>query len=265
MSLRNEIADILWNAQQSQTPCVAPTTSHPEITLADAYAIQQVNLERRLNQKNPSGQMARLVGRKVGITSRTVQEWLGVGEPDFGGLLDTMEVPNHGSASVAPFIQPRVEGEIAFVLKSCLVGPGISTAQAIAAVDFILPAIEIIDSRVIDWKFKIEDTVADNASSAMFVLGSRPYCMKDVDLRTIGVTLRKNGEVVSTGAGAACLGNPVNALVWLANKLGEFGEQLNKGQVILSGALCPVSPVVAGDVITTEIGNLGEVAVTFRS
>jgi 2-oxopent-4-enoate/cis-2-oxohex-4-enoate hydratase len=263
MSFHQTLADALWNAQFNRTPCPALTESHPELTLTDAYEIQSINLDRRMNEQGLFGRKARLVGRKIGITSRAVQSWLNVSEPDFGGLLDDMAVGDGDRADIGKLLQPRVEGEIAFVLKKCLIGPGITAAQVIAATDFILPAIEIIDSRVIDWKFKIQDTIADNASSGMFVLGSRPARLRDVNLRTIGMTLRKNGSVVSTGAGAACLGDPVNAVVWLANKLGELGAQLNTGQVILSGALGPVSPVVAGDHVSAEVGKLGTIAVSF--
>lgn len=263
MIAHDEIAGRLREAQEARRPIPAPTDEWPDLTLADAYAIQRINLDRRMASVGERGTQPRHVGWKIGITSRVVQEWLGVAEPDFGGLLCDMDVPNNGGVSIRRFLQARVEGEIAFVLKKSLVGPGITAAQAIATIDFVLPSIEIIDSRVIDWKFRIQDTIADNASSAMFVLGSRPTSLHDVDLRLVGATLRRNGRVVSTGAGAACLGNPVNALVWLANKLGEFGEQLHAGQVVLSGALGPVSPVASGDVISVAVGTMGEVTVTF--
>lgn len=263
MSFHQTLADTLWNAQFSGTPCAPLTESNPDLTVTDAYEIQSINLERRMSERGLFGKKARLVGRKIGITSVAVQNWLGVNEPDFGGLLDDMVVPDGGTADISKLLQPRVEGEIAFVLKKCLIGPGITAAQVIAATDFIVPAIEIIDSRIREWKFKIQDTIADNASSGMFVIGSQPMLLSDANLRTIGMALRKNGELVSTGAGAACLGNPVNAVVWLANKLGELGAQLNTGQVILSGALGPVSPVVAGDRATMQIGTMGEVSVSF--
>ncbi len=264
MSLHQLLADRLWNAQFSGVPATALTESNPEITLADAYAIQRINLDRRMNEQGLYGWKARLIGRKIGITSTAVQNWLGVSEPDFGGLLDDMAVPDGGTADISKLLQPRVEGEIAFVLKKCLVGPGITAAQVIAATECVIPAIEVVDSRIRDWKFKIQDTIADNASSGMFVLGSQPAKLRDIDLRAIGMTLRKNGEVVATGAGAACLGSPVNAVVWLANKLGELGTQLNTGQVILSGALGPVSPVAAGDHVSVNIGRMAAVSARFE-
>lgn len=258
-----DLAAILWDAQFSGTPCQPLTQLRPALTLQDAYAIQQINLDRRMNERGLFGKRARMVGKKIGITSRAVQNWLNVSEPDFGGLLDDMAVPNAGRADITKLLQPRVEGELAFVLKKCLVGPGITPAQVVEATDCVLPAIEIIDSRVKDWQITIQDTVADNASSGMFVLGPQPALLRQIDLRTIGMTLRKNGHVASTGAGAACMGDPVNAVAWLANRLGEFGQQLSAGQVILSGALGPVQPVVSGDWITVHVGRLSEVAVTF--
>lgn len=264
MSIHATLAARLWDAQFTGVPCEALTEAGPELTVADAYEVQRINLDRRMNERGLYGRKARLVGHKIGITSAAVQAWLGVGEPDFGGLLDDMAVPDGGTADITKLLQPRVEGEIAFVLKKCLVGPGITAAQVIAATDFIVPAIEIIDSRILDWKFKIQDTIADNASSGMFVLGSQPLLPSEVNLRLVGMTLRKNGSVMSTGAGAACLGNPVNAVVWLANTLCDLGTQLNTGQVILSGALGPVSPVVAGDYVSVEIGRMAGATVRFE-
>lgn len=263
MSFHQTLADRLWNAQFEGVPCQALTETNPEMTVADAYEIQGINLDRRMNQQGLFGPKARLVGRKIGITSEAVQNWLNCTEPDFGGLLDDMAVGDGSRADISKLLQPRVEGEIVFILKKCLIGPGVTAAQVIAATECILPAIEIVDSRIRDWKFKIEDTIADNASSGMFVLGTRPMLLNDIDLRMSGMTLRKNGTVVSTGAGAACLGNPVNAVVWLANRLGEYGQQLNTGQIIFSGALGPVSPVVAGDYVSVEIGRMGAVHVSF--
>jgi len=263
MSLQKTLAERLWNAQATGAPCRALTDTNPDLAIADAYAIQEFNLERRMNEGGLQGRKARLVGRKIGITSEAVQSWLNCSEPDFGGLLDDMAVGDGERADISRLLQPRVEGEIAFILKKCLMGPGITAAHVVAATECILPAIEIIDSRIIDWKFRLADTIADNASSGMFVLGTRPMLLNDADLRLMGMTLRKNGTVVSTGAGAACLGNPVNAVVWLANKLGEFGQQLGTGQVILSGALGPVSPVAAGDHVTVEIGRMGTISVGF--
>lgn len=265
MSLHEQLAARLRQAQTERRPIEALTVEHPELTAEDAYEIQSINLARRMGQSGSSNGRSRHVGRKVGVTSPAVQNWLNVAEPDFGGLLCDMDVPNGGVADITRLLQPRVEGEIAFVLKKSLYGPGVTAAQVIAAVDFVLPAIEIIDSRIVDWKFKIQDTIADNASSGMFVLGSQPVPLHMLNLRTIGMALRKNGSVVSTGAGAACLGSPINAVVWLVNKLGAFGVTLAPGELILSGALGPVAPVAGGDMVSVQIGRMEEVQVEFSA
>ena len=252
-TLGDELFDAL-NASRAVTPL---TERHPEITIEDAYAIQQRMIARRLERGE------KVVGKKIGVTSKAVMAMLGVGQPDFGYMMDGMIVNEGDVISMSALIQPKAEGEIAFVLKKDLIGPGISAADVMAATEGVMPCFEIVDSRIRDWKIKIQDTVADNASSGMFVLGPQPALLRQIDLRTIGMTLRKNGHVASTGAGAACMGDPVNAVAWLANRLGEFGQQLSAGQVILSGALGPVQPVVSGDWITVHVGRLSEVAVTF--
>lgn len=262
-SLHQRLADTLWDAQFNGAPCAPLSSTNPEMTCEDAYEIQSININRRMTERGLFGTRARMIGRKIGVTSRAVQGWLEVDEPDFGGLLCDMAVGDGATADISKLLQPRVEGEIAFVLKKPLFGPGVTAAQVVAATDFILPAIEIIDSRISDWKFKIQDTIADNASSGMFVVGSRPSSLDSINLRTVGMALWKNGTVVSTGAGAACMGNPVNAVVWLVNKLGEFGVSLAAGELILSGALGPVSPVVKGDFVSVEIGRMGGVSVGF--
>lgn len=257
------LAETLWEAQASGTPCAPITREVPTLTTADAYAIQTRNIERRMKEPGPHGRPGRHIGHKIGLTSRAVQDWLNVNEPDFGVLLDDMVV---GDAELAPtetLLQPRAEGEIAFILERDLRGPGITAADVISATAYVLPAIEIVDSRVANWEVKYEDTVADNASSGMFVLGTTPTLLRDVDLPLVGMALRKNGRVKSTGAGAACLNNPVNAVVWLANKFGEFGKTLQAGEVILSGALGPVVPVQAGDHVEVRIAHLGHATARF--
>jgi 2-oxopent-4-enoate hydratase len=199
------------------------------------------------------------VGKKIGLTSRAVQKQLGVSEPDFGYLISSMNVPMGETVSRSTLLQPRVEGEAVFVLKRSLKGPGITVADVARATDFVLPCIEIIDSRVKDWRIKIQDTVADNASSALFVLGTEPRRLGNSDLREAGMALRVNGEVLSTGCGAACLDHPALAVAWLANALGKFGVALEAGELILSGAFGPVVPVSAGDRVEVEISGLGAV------
>jgi 2-oxopent-4-enoate/cis-2-oxohex-4-enoate hydratase len=191
------------------------TDRHPDITIEDAYKIQQQLMKLRLN----AGE--RVIGKKIGVTSKAVMNMLGVYQPDFGYLTDGM-VYNEGQAiPMSRLIQPKAEGEIAFVLKKTLKGPGISSADVLAATEGVMACFEIVDSRIQDWKIKIQDTVADNASCGVFVLGDRLVDPRDVDLQTCGMVLEKNGDIVATGAGAAALGAPANAVAWLANTLGR--------------------------------------------
>jgi len=261
---RAELADRLWAAQTSGTPTTQLTESCPDLTVEDAYAIQQINLERRMAGEGLHGRAARLVGHKIGLTSKAIQEWLCVEEPDFGGLLDDMWVKNGGVAPMGQLLQPRAEGELAFVLKQSLSGTNVTAEDVVAATDYVVPAIEIIDSRIADWKIQFIDTVSDNASSGMFVLGDERRALQDVDMRLTGMALRKNGRVVSTGATCACLGNPVDAVVWLANRLGGLGVSLEPGHVILSGAMGPVTSVTHGDQLELSVAGLGSVNVGFE-
>lgn len=233
------------------------TNRYPDITIEDAYAIQQKMLARRL----AAGE--KVVGKKIGVTSKAVMNMLGVFQPDFGWLTDGM-VFNEGEAIEAKtLIQPKAEGEIAFVLKKTLKGPGITAADVLAATEGVMACFEIVDSRIQDWKIKIQDTVADNASCGVFVLGDRLVDVRDVDLGTCGMVLEKNGELIATGAGAAALGHPANAVAWLANTLGRLGIALEAGEVVLSGSLGIMVPVAAGDNLRVTIGGIGGCSVRF--
>ena len=233
------------------------TTRHPEITVEDAYRIQQ-----RLNARRVAAGET-IIGKKVGVTSKAVMNMLGVYQPDFGMLTDGM-VYNEGQAIPAnTLIQPKAEGEIAFILKKDLIGPGVSAADVIAATEGVMACFEIVDSRIRDWKIKIQDTVADNASCGVLVLGDRVVSALNVDLNTCGMVLEKNGEIVATGAGAAALGAPANAVAWLANTLGALGIPLEAGEVILSGSLAIMVPVKAGDSLRVSIGGIGGCSVRF--
>jgi 2-oxopent-4-enoate hydratase len=253
----SQLAQSLFQSRISRVPCDPPTERF-SLSLAEAYAVSEINLKRRLGQAG-----VRLLGKKIGLTSRAVQKQLGVEEPDYGYLLSDMAIASGGSISRSTLILPKVEGETAFVLKKALQGHTITPDQVIAATDYIVPCIEVIDSRVRDWKIKIQDTVADNASSAFFVLGSQPKKLSEVNLPKAGMTLKINGELRSSGTGAACLDHPVFAVAWLANKMNEFGVSLEAGDVILSGAFGPVVPVQAGDHVEVEIAGLGAVSVKF--
>lgn len=207
----------------------------------------------------------RRVGAKVGLTSVAVQRQLGVDQPDFGVLLADMAVPDGGEVPVGRLLQPRVEAEVAFVLGGDLPYEQVTTADVIRATDCVLPAIEIVDSRIASWDISIVDTVADNASSGMFVLGTRPRRLADVDLRHCGMVLEQAGVPVSVGAGAACLGNPVHAVAWLAGTLARAGSPLRAGDVVLSGALGPVVEVRPGAAYRARIAGLGSVQVAFAA
>jgi len=233
------------------------TDRHPDITIEDAYKIQQQLMKLRLI----AGE--RIIGKKIGVTSKAVMNMLGVYQPDFGYLTDGM-VYNEGQAiPMSRLIQPKAEGEIAFVLKKTLKGPGISSADVLAATEGVMACFEIVDSRIQDWKIKIQDTVADNASCGVFVLGDRLVDPRDVDLQTCGMVLEKNGDIVATGAGAAALGAPANAVAWLANTLGRLGIALEAGEVVMSGSLAIMVPVAAGDNLRVTIGGIGSCSVRF--
>lgn len=219
-----------------------------------AYAVAEFNVRTRLK----SGR--RIVGLKVGLTSRAVQQQLGVDQPDFGILFDDMEVLNGADVPMTRLLQPKVEGEVAFVVGRDLAGNAPTYGEFLACVAYALPAIEIVDSAIADWKITLVDTVADNASSALFVLGDQPVDLGRLSLGSLGMELKKNGQVVSTGSGAACLGHPLRAAFWLARAMAARGQGLKRGQVILSGALGPMQPVTAGDLVQVSIGALGDVS-----
>lgn len=238
---------------------IAPFTERfDNIRIEDAYYISLAMLERR----KEAG--AKVIGKKIGVTSKAVQNMLNVYQPDFGYLTDDM-VYNQGQEMPISekLIQPKAEGEIAFVLKKDLLGPGITNADVLAATDCVIPCFEIVDSRIQDWKIKIQDTIADNASCGLFILGDTAVAPHQVDMSTCGMVVEKNGQLISTGAGAAALGSPVNCVTWLANTLGHFGIALKAGEVILSGSLVPLEPIVAGDFMTVSIGGIGQASVRF--
>jgi 2-oxopent-4-enoate hydratase len=251
------LADSLWGAEKERRAISPIIQEHPDLTVGDAYRIQSINIRRRL----AAGRSIR--GRKVGLTSRAMQQMLGVDEPDFGVLLDDMFTEDGDPVEVAKLLQPRVEAEIALVLARNLEGPGLTAAAALQAVDFAVPSIEIIDSRITDWKIGLVDTVADNASSARVVVGARRTPVDGLDLRLVGMAFYVNGQLAETGAGAAVLGNPARCLAWLANTLAGFGEGLKAGEIVLAGALHRAIPVSAGDSVVAEFDRLGVVRTRF--
>jgi 2-oxopent-4-enoate/cis-2-oxohex-4-enoate hydratase len=252
-------AQSLYDALRARRTIEPLTNSEPNLTIDDAYQISRQVLARRLDDGE------KIVGKKTGVTSKVVQQMLSVDQPDFGYLTDVMSFEDGAELPVSSqLIAPRAEGEIAFVLERDLSGPGITAAQVLAATAYVKPCFEVVDSRIADWKIKIQDTIADNASSGMYVLGHTPVSPRGLDFVTCGMVVWKNGEVLSTGAGAAALGSPLNCVAWLANTLGERGESLLAGEVILSGSLVPLEPVRAGDFMQMRIAGIGEASVRFK-
>lgn len=227
--------------------------------VSSAYAVQQLNVDARL----AAGE--RIVGRKIGLTSHAVQKQLGVDQPDFGALFASMAYGDNQPMPLASLIQPKVEAEIALVLKRDLVHDKHTYVDLIDATDYALAAIEVVDSRIRGWDIRFVDTVADNASSALFVLGSRSVALADLDLAAAAMTLERDGVVLSSGSGAACLGNPLNAAIWLADRMAQLGTPLRAGDVVLTGALGPMVAVKEPGTYTVHIEGLGSVRATFAA
>jgi len=252
------LGDELYTALRGRHTIEPLSDRYPELTIEQAYRIQ----ERMMLRRRQDGE--RIVGKKIGVTSAAVMNMLGVHQPDFGWLTDAMIVNQGEAIDTSTLIQPKAEGEIAFLLKRDLMGPGVGVADVLAATECVMPCFEIVDSRIRDWKIKITDTVADNASCGVFVLGDRAVSPLAIDLHTCGMVLEKNGEIVATGAGAAALGSPLNAVAWLANTMGRLGIALKAGDVILSGALAAMFPAQKGDHFRVSIGGLGDCSVRFN-
>lgn len=254
---RQAAADALATAAADRAPIDPLTTTYPDIDVVDAYEIQLTNIRRRL----AAG--AAIRGHKVGLSAKAMQQMLGVDEPDYGHLLDDMFVFEGFDLPIADYCQPRVEVEVGFVLAEPLSGPSCSVADVLRATAYVAPCLELIDSRVKDWKIKLCDTVADNASSAGIVIGGKATPVNNIDLRTIGAVLRRNGEIIDTGAAGAVLGNPATAVAWLANKVHAFGVTLEPGHVILPGSCTKMHPVNPGDSFRADFDQLGSVSINF--
>jgi len=255
--LHTELGDELYAAWHACTP-VAPLSGRPRrLSLADAYRIQQRFVERRLTEGES------VVGKKIGVTSQAVQDMLDVRQPDFGILLSGMHYAAGDAIAVDTLIAPRAEGEIAFLLARDLRGPGIGRDDVIDATEAVAPCFEIVDSRIREWAIRIEDTVADNASCGVYVLGDARVDPRTLDLAACEMTIEKNGEPVAQGRGDAALGHPADAVAWLANTLAEFGVPLLAGEIVLSGSLAKLIPVVAGDALSMHIEGIGGCDVRF--
>lgn len=254
-----ELGDELYEALRIRRPVSPLTEREPGIALDDAYRISQHMLRRRVEDDGEQ-----VIGKKIGLTSARVQEMLGVYQPDFGFLTDAMQAANGSVINIGEsMIAPRVEAEIAFRLGKDLSGERITEGDVLDATECVLPCFEIVDSRIEDWRIKIEDTIADNASCGMFVLGDSAVDPRTLDLPNIKATVSKNGRWLSEGMGNAVQGNPLTAVAWLANTLGSYGIPFRAGEIILSGSLVPLEPAVPGDEFTVAIDSIGSVAISF--
>jgi 2-keto-4-pentenoate hydratase len=252
-----QAAERLWQAHAAAQPCDPVRDLIGTSDVDAAYAIQQRNTDRWIAQGR------RLVGRKIGLTSKAVQKQLGVDQPDFGMLFADMCVADGEAIDIARILQPKIEAEIALVIERPLNHAKHTIADIINATAYALPALEIVGSRVAGWDIRLTDTIADNASSGLFVLGSRPVKLADFDIVNCGMLMERRGDQVSIGAGAACLGNPLNAAVWLADVMARVGNPLQPGDIIMTGALGPMVVAAAGDVFDAQIEGLGRVSALF--
>ena len=250
-------AKALREAEESKVAIKPLRETYPDLDLEMAYQIQAEN------NKHALGRSGRVIGRKIGLTSRAVQKQLGVDQPDFGTLRDDMCFGDAQEIPWSRLMQPKAEAEIAVVIGRDLTEPGVSFAEATRAVEFALPAIEIVGSRIENWNIKFVDTVSDNASSSVFVLGDSPKKLSKFDIRMCGMVMERKGEPVSLGAGLACLGHPINAVVWLANTMIRVGEPLRAGDIVMTGALGPMVAVAPGDAVEARINGLGSVRALF--
>ncbi|MCW2848924.1 MAG: 2-keto-4-pentenoate hydratase [Marmoricola sp.] len=260
--VRRTVADALRDAETSRQPIAPLRETWPEIDVVDAYEIQLLNIRRRLD----AGATVR--GHKVGLSSQAMQDMMDVDEPDYGHLLSDMELPSNEQSEGEPvsagrYCYPRVEVEVAFILGETLPGEGCTEEDVLRATEFVAPSIELIDSRIADWDIKIADTIADNASSAGFVLGAERVRPGDVDLKAINAVLTRSGEKVAEGRSDAVLGNPVTAVAWLARKVAGFGVPLEAGHVILPGSVHRAVDVRPGDEFVADFEGFGSVHLNF--
>lgn len=251
MADANGWSDRLYAALRARRTIPPLISQDPSLTIDDAYRISLGILDRRLSDGE------KVVGKKIGVTSKAVQDMLGVHQPDFGFLTDRMWVGEEIDIAAHRLIQPRAEAEIAFILNADLTGPGVTAEDVLAATESIAPCFEIVDSRIEDWKIGIVDTVADNASCGVFVLGEARVDPRGLDLPGLHCTVTKNGAPLSEGYGSAVQGSPLQAVAWLANTLGAYGVALGTGDVILSGSLVPLEPAKPGDVFRMELHGVG--------
>jgi 2-keto-4-pentenoate hydratase len=253
-----QAADRIWQAWESGEPAAPVREFLGETDVEAAYKAQEINTKRWL-----ASEERKLSGRKIGLTAKSVQAQLGVDQPDYGMLFADMEVPDGEEIALSRVQQPKVEAEIAYVIAAPLTGPHITMVDVMAAIGYAVPAIEIVGSRVANWDIRITDTIADNASAGLYTLGQMPKRLGEFDPRLCGMVMFKNNEPVSVGAGAACLGSPLNATLWLARTMARAGQPLGPGDLVLSGALGPMVAAEPGDVFEARINGLGSVRAAF--
>lgn len=255
---RAALAAQLAEAERSRTPIAPLTDAHPDIDVVDAYEIQLINIRERV----AGG--AKVIGHKVGLSSAAMQQMMGVDEPDYGHLLDDMAVFEDVPVPAGRFLYPRVEVEVGFILADDLPGANCTEDDVLAATAAFVPSIELIDTRITNWQIKLCDTIADNASSAGWVLGEQRVSPKDIDIRAIDAVLRRNGEVIAEGRSDAVLGNPVTAVAWLARKVESFGVRLRAGDVVLPGSCTRAIDARPGDEFVADFTGLGSVRLSFE-
>jgi 2-keto-4-pentenoate hydratase len=258
VEIQDELAADLAQAERSREPIAPLTAAYPEIDVVDAYEIQLINIRQRVAEG------ARVLGHKVGLSSLAMQQMMGVDEPDYGHLLDEMQVFEDTPVKAGRYLYPRVEVEVGFILSDDLPGAGCTEDDVLAATEALVPSIELIDTRITDWKIALCDTIADNASSAGFVLGAARVSPADVDVKAIDAVLTRNGEVIAEGRSDAVLGNPVTAVAWLSRKVESFGVRLRKGDIVLPGSCTRAIDARAGDEFVADFTGLGSVRLSFE-
>ncbi|OBI50213.1 2-keto-4-pentenoate hydratase [Mycobacterium sp. E796] len=258
VAIRDELAADLAQAERSREPIAPLTAAYPDIDVVDAYEIQLINIRQRVAEG------ARVLGHKVGLSSKAMQQMMGVDEPDYGHLLDEMQVFEDTPVKAGRYLYPRVEVEVGFILSDDLPGAGCTEDDVLAATEALVPSIELIDTRITDWKIALCDTIADNASSAGFVLGEARVSPADIDVKAIDAVLTRNGEVIAEGRSDAVLGNPVTAVAWLSRKVESFGVRLRKGDIVLPGSCTRAIDARAGDEFVADFTGLGSVRLSFE-
>lgn len=256
--IQEQIAKELYEAEKTRDPISKLSRMYPQINVVDSYGIQQIGLTLRLQDGH------KIVGRKIGITSKGMQQQLQVDTPDYGYLLDNMMLEEGRACEMKELVSPRVEGELAFIFEKDLQGPGVTYADVCNCTSWIVPCFEVCDTRIANWDVTVRDTIADNAGASRFVLGSGPKRISELNPRLVGMVVEKNGIMIGSAAGAEVMGNPIASVAWLANKLAEFGTGLKAGDIVLSGAFMSAIPAIAGDVFTLSVDGFPGVNLRFQ-